>query len=261
MSLFDCYCNGAHPVGLVDVVDCEKLVPGKHIGIIDGLILACKMAGECVLIGGETAELPGMYKYDWVVNVNTFAIGEPDPQIVNRLVWSGQKVYGWPSHGLGSNGFSLARRVFGLCGEPEEIRERLFEKRADFEGSLADGLLFPAPIWINEIERERASGVRFGAHAHITGGGLVDNVPRVLPDNLKVVIDRFAWRRPPIFRLIQEVGGVSPSEMDRVFNQGIMAVSIVDQGSISSAKAIRIGEVMHRKADEPQVEFVGEYND
>jgi len=131
----------------------------------------------------------------------------------------------------------------------------------DLGTSLVDALLVPAPIWIKQIEIARSMGVRFAGHAHITGGGLVDNVPRILPENCKVVLDRSAWDRPPIFSLIQRVGEIESEEMDRVFNQGIMVVSILDQASAepTAPNLIPIGRVEERVGEEPQVQFTGTF--
>ena len=126
---------------------------------------------------------------------------------------------------------------------------------------MASALLKPAPIWINQAEIQRLSGVRFTGHAHITGGGLVDNIPRMLPPTCKVVLDRSTWERPFIFSLIEQVGHIEPDEMDRVFNQGLMMTSIIDpQGSEPSTPNMRaVGTVEARDGDGPQVEFTGSF--
>ena len=267
ISLVDLYVSGAQPVALLDVIDVASLDPDKHIAIVDGLILACRLSSflnrPCVLLGGETAELPDMFKYDWMVNVNTTAIGIPASDIVTHNVQPGQKVYGWPSYGPASNGFSLIRKVFSLKGDPKTTKNLLSIHYHPLESRLADALLVPTPIWIRAIESLRACGVVFSAHAHITGGGLADNIPRVLPENCKVVLDRSAWPRPPIFRLIQRTGNVAQPEMDRVFNQGIMVASIVERSneSLHDVKALPIGTVVQRIGNEPQVQFTGSFND
>lgn len=263
MSAVDAYVSGAFPVALLDVIDVAKLVPERHIGIIDGLIAACKNAGACRLIGGETAELPDMFRHDWMVNVNTSVIAIPDKTIVNGRVCPGHRVWGWRSEGPASNGFSLIRKIFGLNERPSRAVKRLNRYESELRGTLADALLRPAPVWINQIETQRqVTGVSFAAHAHITGGGLVDNIPRVLPDNCKVVLDRSRWQRPPIFPLIQQMGKIDSDEMDRVFNQGLMVVSIIDpDGSEPNTPNIMpIGTVEKRADGEPQVQFVGEFS-
>lgn len=262
MSLTDTYVGGGLPVGLLDILDVATLEPDLHIGIIDGLIAGCKSAGsQCRLIGGETAELPNMFRYNWMVNVNTAAVGEPVRGLVTGNVRAGQLVLGWPSNGFGSNGFSLLRNVFALKGSPSQAIRRLDRTWSELGEPLADALLQPAPIWISEAEKQREGGVRFAGHAHVTGGGLVDNIPRILPTHLKVVLDRSTWTRPPIFWLTQRVGKVASNEMDRVFNQGLMMVSIVSNSGRSPALDIPrvIGQVEKRKVREPQVVFTGRF--
>ncbi|MDP3997912.1 MAG: AIR synthase-related protein [Candidatus Andersenbacteria bacterium] len=260
MSLVDAYVASTHPVGLNDVIGTGSLDPERHIGIIDGIINACQYSEDCFIVGGETAEQPGMYKYDWIVDINTFVVGIPDPDIVTGNVQPGQPVYGWPSYGPASNGFSLIRNVFNLNTDPESARDTLNQLPLDGACSLADALLVPAPVYINQIEVQRRTGIRFAAHAHITGGGLVDNIPRVLPENCKVVLDRSAWLRPSIFKAIQETGHITPAEMDRVFNQGIMVASIIDGNEMpDSCNATCIGTVEQRQGNEPQVQFTGSF--
>ena len=262
MTLVDLFVAGARPNVLLDVLDVAKLNPEKHIGIIDGMIAGCKMANSrCMLIGGETAELPDMFAQPWMVNVNTTAIGTP--QCDNGLsepVRAGQIVCGWPSNGFGSNGFSLVRKVFGLRGDPADMLKKMDEVWPDLGMSLADAILQPTPIWISEIENN-SIGAGLAVHAHITGGGLVGNIPRILPSDTKVVLDRSQWKRPPIFELTQKVGGIPEEEMNRVFNQGLMMISIARQGFTkhSSEFCQDIGVVEVRRGDEPQVQFVGEF--
>lgn len=260
MSLVDAYVSGAEPIALLDVIDVAKLVPEKHIGIIDGLITACKRASPCRILGGETAELPDMFRRKWMVNVNTAVNGVPGDQIVTGKVRPGQTVWGWRSEGPASNGFSLIRRVFRLKKRTRSIKK--LDKYCPAVGeTLADALLKPAPVWVNQMESQRSIGVQFAAHAHITGGGLVDNIPRVLPDDCKVVLDRSMWQQPPIFDLIQRTGKVASEEMDRVFNQGLMVVSIVDpEGREPNVHAKQIGTVENRSEGESQVQFVGGFS-
>lgn len=261
MSLVDAYVSGKTPLALLDVIDVAKLIPTKHIAIIDGLIAGCQKAGACRLIGGETAELPDLFRYDWMVNVNTTAIAVPHDGIITGIVEPGQNVWGWRSDGPASNGFSLIRKVFELKARPSRAVKRLERRVAELGESLADALLKPAPIWINQIEIQRQNGVHFAAHAHITGGGLLDNIPRVLPSHCKAVLDRSTWQRPPIFSLIEQRGNIDPAEMDRVFNQGIMVVSMLDKKSCepTTPNIQPIGTVEKRSGDEPQVHFIGRF--
>ncbi len=261
MSLQDMYVAGSKPLGLLDVIDVGKLDPEKHIRIIDGLIDGCKHAGTCRLIGGETAELPDMFKHDWMVNVNTMAIGVPDDHVITGNVRKGQTVWGWRSDGPASNGFSLIRQVFDLKQRPSRARHKLLKHWPNLGETLADALLKPAPIWINQIEIQNRIGARFAAHAHITGGGLVDNIPRVLPPDCKVVLDRSTWHHPPIFDLIARDGKIESEEMDRVFNLGLMVVSILDPvgKEPDTPNILPIGTVEKRADGEPPVQFVGKF--
>lgn len=258
MSAVDTYVSGQRPTYLLDSLKVAKLNPELHIEIIKSIIKGCKQAG-CVLVGGETAEMPDLFRYNWMVDVDTFVIGFSDPELSFIEVKPGQKVWGWPSYGPGSNGFSLLRKVFKLKEAPSKVRKRLERSWPELGGrTLAEVLLKPTPIWILAIEQKRRHGVKFAGHAHITGGGMPGNIPRILPGNCKIIIDRSSWPRPPIFRLTQELGNVPDKDMDRTFNQGIMVVSIVAEGDIGQPS---IGQVERRQGNEPQVEFIGKYND
>jgi|GEM_PF-494759 phosphoribosylformylglycinamidine cyclo-ligase len=284
MGAVDMYVSGSRPLYLLDTFNVGRLEPEKHIGIIKSVVNGCRVAG-CKLIGGETAELPDMFKYSWMFNLDVAVIGFPDPELVFVPMRSGQLVYGWPSGGPGSNGFSLLRKVhnlrlqedgfrglmrkfFRLEGSMSRVLDNLIKPRPELAGgrSLADALLQPTPIWIEKIESERKRGVKFAGHAHITGGGMPGNIPRILPNDLEVIIEKNDITRPAIFRLTQEVGGISNEEMDRVFNNGVMVASIVEpDGPLPDSPAFQIGMVRGRGAKKgklnPQVQFAGKYRD
>ncbi|NUM25605.1 MAG: phosphoribosylformylglycinamidine cyclo-ligase [Candidatus Buchananbacteria bacterium] len=265
MSAVDTYVVGAKPVYLLDNLDVARLEPAKHITIIESVIGACKLAG-CKLVGGETAELPDLFKHPWMFNLNTSVVGFSYPSNGELFgpvaVKPGNLVYGWLSYGLGSNGFSLARKVFQLKDRPSRARVRLERTWPELGGqTLAASLLQPTPIYISAIEQQKPCGVKFLAHAHITGGGMVENIPRCLPPDCKVRIDRSRWCRPAIFSLIERLGNVDGAEMDRTLNQGLMMVSIVSQNGkpVVNPHAVLIGEVAAREGNEPQVELSGSY--
>jgi len=280
MGAVDTYVAGARPRYLLDTLNVGRLVPDVHIKIIDSVIEACQKAG-CRLIGGETAEVPDMHRYDWVFNLDVAVIGFPDPELIYVPVHPGQKVYGWMSYGPGSNGFSIFRKVhklkieegfwfhirqaFGLANKNLiRVKERLTAPLNELYGhSLAEDLLIPTPIRIQEMDFQRKRGVRFAADAHITGGGMPGNIPRVLPDNCMVIIDRSTWNRPTIFRYTQEIGRIEQAEMDKVFNQGIMVASIVDpNGPLpDDSSVVEIGAVEKRRGNEAQVQFTGKHRD
>ena len=261
MSATDVYGAGSTPRYLLDTLKVARLHPQLHIRVIESVIRGCVLAG-CRLIGGETAELPGMFRHAWMIDLDTTVIGFPDPGRTYDAIEEGQKIYGWPSFGVASNGFSLIRRVFGLQ-QPKTARPKLMTYYPSLGQKLWQALLIPTPIWIREIEAQCMRGVRFAGHAHITGVGMPGNIPRILPPQYTAVIDRSAWKRPPIFPLIQKKGLIASEEMDRVFNNGIMLVSVISNSGkeIDDDNATLIGEVRERKDDEPQVELVGEYRD
>lgn len=264
MAAVDTYVSGVQPTAILDVIDVAKLNPDQHIKIIESIIRACKLAG-CRLIGGETAELPDLFRSDWMVNINVTCIGFPQEASQTRprpQIKPDQLVFGWPSYGPASNGFSLLRKVFQLKDGPAKTRQRLQRHNVCLGKTLGDALLHPTPIWIKEIDEVQEKGVVFSGHAHITGGGMVGNIPRILPPNCKVVIDRSKWQRPPIFQLAQARGNINQDEMDRTFNQGVMIASIVSERAELLAgheRAFQIGRVESRRGDEPQVQFQGEF--
>lgn len=282
MGAVDAYVAGARPMYLWDTLNVGKLIPDEHIQIIDSIIAACKKAG-CKLGGGETAELPDMHRYPWVFNVDVAVVGFPNPALSYVPVRAGQKVYGWESFGPGSNGFSLLRKVhdlkikedfwfhirqaFGLKNKSlDRVVKNLMRPQPELDGkNLADVLLVPTPIWIPEIEAQRERGVKFAGHAHITGGGVPGNVPRILPREFQVTIDRSTWVRPAIFRFTQDVGKIAQDEMDRTFNQGIMVVSIVDPDGVlpNDPNCFEIGEVANYPAEYclPRVNFTGRHTE
>jgi phosphoribosylformylglycinamidine cyclo-ligase len=263
MSLVDTYVSGALPRYMLDYLAVGKLESEKHIKIIESLIGACKFCG-CRLIGGETAEMPDFFKYDWMVDLATFVIGFPDRTSGFAPLEEGQAVYGWPSRGLASNGFSLVRKVFGLNDAPSKARKKLLKECRDLSYcSLAETLLVPTPIWISPAEDAVSNDTVFSGHAHITGGGLIDNPPRALSDEFMMTIDRGSWERPPIFRLIQEKGRVPDHDMDRTFNNGIIMISIVSEKGepLNNDYAVKIGEIRRRKKGEPQIMLTGKYAD
>lgn len=264
MSLGDVYCaTGMPPTALWDQITVGKLRP-KLISIIDGIILACREAG-CVLRGGETAEHSKvMYKHSWIFDVATMALS-----FTNNLKTSfwpirkGDKLYGWPSLSVGMNGASLIREVFGLNGSLRVAKERLLTSYSELCNlTLAEVLLQRTPLWIRDIENKKQEGVKFGGHAHITGGGIIENLSRVIPRDFKAVINKGSWQRPHIFRLIQETGSVSEEEMVRTFNNGLMVISIQSQdGADIGEKAFYLGEIETRKRGEPKVQLVGNFKD
>ncbi len=259
---------GAFPLFFLDYIAVGKLNSEQVATVVGGLAKACREAG-CALVGGETAELPGLYRvgdYD----LAGFVVGMVEKEcIINGAgVAEGDVALGLASNGLHTNGYSLARRALGLDGDEAQARAILNQHYDELGGTLADALLavhrsyLPALRPILEAAASDTQAPQIKALAHITGGGLVDNVPRVLPPAVAVQFEQAAWEVPPIFKLIQQRGGVSAAEMYRVFNMGIGMVIIATPADTARLRselpeARVIGKVVKRAAaDAPQVEIV-----
>jgi phosphoribosylformylglycinamidine cyclo-ligase len=218
MSVNDILVQGAEPLFFLDYFACGRLDVGVAASVVEGIARGCELAG-CALIGGETAEMPGMYP-DGEYDLAGFAVGavEKSAIITGHDIVAGDVVLGLASSGAHSNGYSLVRKII------ERSRPNL---QADFHGRpLADVLLAPTRIYVKPLlalmQRLPVKGM-----AHITGGGLVENVPRVLPDGVAAVLERSSWPMPPLFSWLQQEGQVADAEMHRVFNCGIGMVVIV----------------------------------
>ncbi len=254
MSVNDILVQGAEPLFFLDYFACGKLDVGVASEVIRGIARGCELAG-CALIGGETAEMPDMYpegEYD----LAGFAVGvvEKDRIIDGRSIAPGDAILGLASSGAHSNGYSLIRRV---------IERSRADLGADLAGRpLGGALLEPTRIYVKPL-LSLMKAIEVKGLAHITGGGLVENVPRVLPDSVKAVIDRAAWPRPPLFEWLQKNGNIADSEMYRVFNCGIGMVLLVSAAQAATAMralansgetAYRIGTIERRDAgDAPTV--------
>jgi phosphoribosylformylglycinamidine cyclo-ligase len=228
MSVNDVLVQGAEPLFFLDYFACGKLDVAVAADVVKGIAAGCEQAG-CALIGGETAEMPDMYppgEYD----LAGFCVGvvEKTKVIDGRSIAPGDVVLALASSGAHSNGYSLVRRIL------ERAQPDL---DAPFDGrSLADALLAPTRIYVKPLLALMAEYPVKGL-AHITGGGLVENVPRVLPDALRAVIDRSAWPRPALFDWLQREGNVADEEMHRVFNCGVGMVIIVASADAAAASA------------------------
>jgi phosphoribosylformylglycinamidine cyclo-ligase len=223
MCVNDVLVCGARPIFFLDYVATGAVEPAAVEEIIRGIAAGCRDAG-CALLGGETAEMPGFYRpkeYD----LAGFAVGvvERDRILDGGRMRPGDTVLGLPASGLHSNGFSLVRRALLECADPLPLGVA----PRGFRRTLAEELLVPTRIYVRPVLSVLAAlPGAIHALAHITGGGLVENIPRVVPAGLGIRLDRSAWPRPPIFALVEERGRVARSEMDRVFNQGIGLVVI-----------------------------------
>ena len=221
MSVNDILVQGAEPLVFLDYYACGKLDVDVAADVVRGIAHGCELAG-CALIGGETAEMPGMYasgEYD----LAGFAVGvvEKSRIVDGRSIVAGDAVLGLGSSGPHSNGYSLIRRIVADSGA---------DLGAPFgNATLGDALLAPTRIYVKSLlALMRDTPVK--GMAHITGGGIVENIPRMLPDAVQAVVERGRWTRPPIFDWLQEHGRVDDAEMHRVFNCGLgMAVVVAPE--------------------------------
>jgi len=255
MSVNDILVQGAEPLFFLDYFACGKLDVPQATDVIKGIAEGCEQAG-CALIGGETAEMPGMYpvgEYD----LAGFAVGvvEKRKVITGRDIKPGDVVLGLKSNGVHSNGYSLVRKI---------IERAQPELDAPFDGdkTLRDAIIAPTRIYVKPLlalmEKLNVKGM-----AHITGGGITENTPRVLPENTVAQIDAGSWQLPKLFQWLQAEGNVDAQEMYRTFNCGIGMVVIVDAADADAAAAFlteqgetvsRIGVIRARNGDEHQTQ-------
>lgn len=222
----DILACGARPLFFLDYFATDCLAPAVLEELVTGMTDACAAAG-CALIGGETAQLPGIYRtgvYDLAGCI--VGVVHRDRIVDGSTIQAGDVLVGLPSSGLHTNGYSLARAALGLDDDPEVARTRLEEVPVWADRSLGELLLEPHRSYLPLIEPLLDAGVIQGL-AHITGGGLADNVARIIPAGLQAQIQAGSWPIPPIFRHIQEQGQIDIREMYRVFNMGIGYVVVV----------------------------------
>lgn len=232
MCVNDVVVQGAEPLFFLDYLACDKVIPAKIEAIVAGIAEGCSQSG-CALIGGETAEMPGMYaegEYD----IAGFTVGVVDKKkIVNgSSIAPGNTVIGLASSGVHSNGFSLVRKLL-LEQEGYSLQDKLPELGGE---ALGDVLLTPTKLYVKPVlsllEKVDVKGM-----AHITGGGFIENIPRVLPDGVNVDIEYGSWPILPIFSLMQQKGNVSLRDMFTTFNMGIGLVIIVAEEQAEAALA------------------------
>ncbi len=247
MCANDILVQGAEPLFFLDYLAVGKLQPEMVADIVKGIANGCRQAG-CALIGGETAEMPGFYAED-EYDVAGFVVGVADKSkiIDGSTIKPGDKLIGISSSGLHSNGYSLARKVlFDLEGY------NVNTEIPELGRTVGEEILEPTRIYVKQIapliEQYQIKGM-----VHITGGGLTENIPRILPEGTKVVIDKRSWEKKAIFTLLQEKGGISEAEMHRTFNMGVGFVLVVSNEEASAIladlkeqgeKAWLIGEVL-----------------
>lgn len=264
MSVNDLVVQGAEPLFFLDYYATGKLDVKAAREVIAGIADGCKQAG-CALIGGETAEMPGMYHgsdYD----LAGFAVGAVERKKVlpRNDVKAGDVILGLASSGPHSNGYSLIRRIVAVSGLSLRDAAPWSPKQ-----KLADALLTPTRIYVKPLLKALKASKGIKALAHITGGGFTENIPRVLPRGTVAEIDLASHRLPPVFRWLQDSGGVSEAEMLRTFNCGtgmIVVAAAKDVKKITASlkgsgeKITVLGRIAKRKAKEPQVRYLGQLN-
>ena len=244
----DILVQGAEPLFFLDYLATGRLNPDVAVEIVEGLAAACRENG-CALLGGETAEMPGFYA-DGEYDVAGFIVGAVarNRLIDGRTIKPGDALIGLPSSGLHTNGYSLARRIaFDIAGL------RIDSHVSELGAPIGQVLLVPHRSYLPVI-RPLLSSALIKGMAHITGGGITDNLPRILPEGTAAVIDRSAWQVPPIFQWLQRTGGVPDEDMVRTFNMGIGLIIacedtdadrvVSDLAKAGERAAIRIGHVV-----------------
>ena len=260
MCVNDIAVSGAEPLFFLDYLATGKLAVSKAAEIVKGIAEGCRQAG-CALIGGETAEMPSFYR-DGEYDLAGFAVGVVDrPKIIDgRTIEAGDVLIGVASSGLHSNGYSLVRRVL-----LDDGKLAIDQQLPDLDRPLGEVLLTPTRIYAKQILTLAAEFSLKGI-AHITGGGVTENLPRIFPAQCHARIDRRTWSPPPIFSLLEKMGRIDREEMHRVFNMGIglvmavapaMADSIIRRLAVLGDQAWVIGEMVTAVSGHPQVEYVG----
>ena len=262
MCVNDLICSGAEPLFFLDYFACGKLSPEQTKEVIEGITEGC-LQSNCALLGGETAELPGFYKNN-EYDLAGFAVGmvEKEKIIDGSRIKPGDALIGIESSGLHSNGYSLAQKVLF-----EISKWDLSYKHPDLKKSIGELLLTPTFIYTKLI-KELINKFELKGIVNITGGGLTENIPRILPKNVSCEINLSSWERPPIFKTIQNLGNIEDKEMLRTFNNGIGMVLIVNQNEEKNIvteiqklnfKNYKIGLIKEKQKE--KVICKGEFND
>lgn len=226
MCVNDIACAGGEPLFFLDYIACGKNEPEKIAAIVSGVAEGCKQA-NAALIGGETAEMPGFYPED-EYDLAGFAVGIVDEKdlITGKDLKSGDVLVGMASSGVHSNGFSLVRKVFDMTKEAlETYHERL-------GCTLGEALLAPTKIYVKALRSIREAGVTVKACSHITGGGFYENIPRMLKDGTRAVIQKDSYPVPPVFGMLSETGGIEEQMMYNTYNMGLGMVLAVDAADV-----------------------------
>ena len=237
----DILVQGARPLFFLDYVASSRLHPEQIAAIVGGVAGACRAVG-CALLGGETAEMPGVYESGEIDLAGTIVGVVERGQIIDgSRIQPGDALLALPSSGLHTNGYSLARTALDELDWKQPMPE--------LGGTVGDALLAVHVCYLDSIRRLQAAGTEIRGLAHITGGGVIDNLPRILPVGTGAVVQRGTWHEPPIFELIQEMGNVSDDEMFHVFNMGLGMVVVLPPEQIGKARstltnAATVGEII-----------------
>ncbi|EFK10160.1 phosphoribosylformylglycinamidine cyclo-ligase [delta proteobacterium NaphS2] len=260
MCVNDIVVQGASPLFFLDYISMGHLDEKKAVDIVKGIATGC-MEAKCSLIGGETAEMPGFYAKD-EYDLAGFVVGMADNEelLDGSEIAVGHRLIGIGSSGLHSNGYSLVRRIFF-----DELKMSVLDHVPEFGRTLGEELLEPTRIYARTISNLRRDFHIYGI-SHITGGGLIDNPPRILPSRCKAVIDTNAWIPHPVFQYIKKAGNVSDPDMLRTFNNGLGMLIVVNEEETDEVllrlkamgeAAYSIGCVEAREEDEDAVQFLG----
>lgn len=247
MCVNDLICQGAKPLFFLDYIATGKLIPEQIDDIVSGIVEGCKLAG-CALIGGETAEMPGMYsEEDYDLAGFSVGIADKNKIISGQDVKVGDALIGIASSGIHSNGYSFIRKIF-----LEEYKYELTDYIEELKMTLGEALLVPTKIYV-KLVMELISKFELKAIAHITGGGVIENIPRVIPKGLGIDIKKDSWEKPSIFKMIENFNAIDEVELHKSFNMGVGLSIVVDADKAeeivnfineSGEKAYIIGQVV-----------------
>lgn len=231
MCVNDIACAGGEPLFFLDYIACGKNEPEKIATIVSGVAEGCKQSGAA-LIGGETAEMPGFYPAD-EYDLAGFAVGVVDEKnlITGKNIKAGDVLVGIASSGVHSNGFSLVRKVFKMN---EEALNTYYDSLGN---TLGDTLIEPTKIYVKALRSVRQSGVDIKGCSHITGGGFYENIPRMLHDGVRAVVNKNSYEVPPIFNMLSNDGDIEEEMMYNTFNMGIGMVLALDSSEVDKAIA------------------------
>ena len=248
MCVNDVACAGGEPLFFLDYIACGKNYPEKIATIVSGVAEGCKQSG-CALIGGETAEHPGLMPED-EYDLAGFTVGVVDKKdiITGENLKAGDVLIGMASTGVHSNGFSLVRKIFKMD------KETLNTYHEELGKTLGEALLAPTRIYVKALKNVKEAGVRVKACSHITGGGFYENVPRMLPEGKHAVIKKDSYEVPAIFKMMEREGSVEEHMMYNTYNMGIGMIVAVDPADVEKTM-----EAMRAAGDTPYV--IGEIKD